>query len=170
MLQLEDFGINQVSERQLYFLELPDLSALSASLHLSSRYFNMLLACDARHIPGDVVAEAAASLIGQGLVYICSWGADCARVESVFDEVIVERNPGETERSVIMSTQHDEESLDEALWYLLHVAFPAGDYEEHCKAEVVAVVDNKEWAAQIRARLADRDALSRDVIGKEMND
>lgn len=170
MLQLEDFGINQVSERQIYFLELSGLSDLSASLHLSSRYFTLLLACDARRISSDVIAEAAGSLIGQGLVYICSWGTDCARVESIFDEVIVGINPDETEKSVIMTTQHDGESLDEALWYLLNVAFAADDYEAECSAEVIAVVDNTEWAAQIRTRLADQKALSRDVIDEGMDD
>ncbi len=170
MLQLEDFGINQVSERQIYFLELPGLSDLSASLHLSSRYFTLLLACDARHISNDVIAQAAGSLIKQGLVYVCAWGADCARVEDIFDEVIVEINPDETEKSVIMTTQHDDESLDEALWYLLYVAFAADDYEEDCRAEVIAVVDNKEWATHIRTRLADQNALSQDVTSEGMND
>jgi hypothetical protein len=42
-------------------------------------------------------------------------GPDCERVHDIIDEVIVNRNPGETDEDVIMTTWHDDEALNEAL-------------------------------------------------------
>ena len=80
--------------------------------------------------------------------------------------LIVGANPHETQHSVIMTTWHDQESLDEALWFFLNCAFPATDYEDSCRAELVVVIDNENWATQLKARLADQDALNRDVVGE----
>lgn len=61
---------------------------------------------------------------------------------------------------VITTSQHD--SLDEALWYALLVAFPA-DVE----AQSVLVVTNRRWAEAIERRLSDPEQLSRDVLADE---
>ncbi len=170
MVQIEHFGDNRINERQIYVLELPSLAGLPRILNLSSQYFTLLLACDARQISHDEIAKAATSLVEQGVVYVCSWGPDCQRVEDIFDEVIVGKNPDETVKSVIITTQHNDESLDEALWFLLNVAFAAEEYEKDCGAELIIVVANSEWTSQVRARLLNQDALSRDVVGEDTDE
>ena len=122
---MENIGTNQITERHQFFLDLSRLGDWPKQLALPSRYFGLFLACDARAISDEAIVEVAGSLIEQGIVYLCSWGPDCERVHDLFDSVIVERNPNETEKSVILTTWHDGESLDEALWHFLNVAFPA---------------------------------------------
>ena len=67
---------------------------------------------------------------------LCSWEEDCERVHDLFDSVIVESDPNETEDSVIMTMWLEKESLDEVLWHFLYVSFPANDYRQDCKADL----------------------------------
>ena len=61
------------------------------------------------------ISDIANWALDQGAVYVCVWGPDCERVHDIIDEVIVNRNPGETDEDVIMTTWHDDEALNEAL-------------------------------------------------------
>ena len=89
MRQLQSFGINKSedSKRQLFVLELAHLSNFPRVLNLPSPHFKLLLVSDAHQNTADEIALLAHLLIEQGLVYICSWGADCERVNDIFDEV-----------------------------------------------------------------------------------
>lgn len=69
-----------------------------------------------------------------------------------------------------MTTWHDDESLDEALWYFLNAAFPADDYLDDCQAETIVVAGDNGWAGQIEKRLLDQETLERDVVGVEDDD
>ncbi|MEP6889345.1 MAG: hypothetical protein ABI955_01455 [Nitrospirota bacterium] len=82
--------------------------------------------------------------LAQGAVYLCDWGPDCERVRDIIDEVIVNRNPGETDEDVIMTTWHDDEALNEALWFAVNSAYPAGAYEGTCETLVAITVENKD--------------------------
>jgi hypothetical protein len=61
----------------------------------------------------------------------------------------------ETDDSVIITMWFEDESLDEALWKLLYVAFPANDYERDCHAGLSIIVGNPEWTDLARNRLLD---------------
>lgn len=167
MLQLEHVGRNDVSERELYLLSAPNINDVPDELDLRSKYFGVLLACDARNIDDIVITQVARQLIANGMRYFCSWGQDCERVHDLFDSVIIENDSDETEGSVIITMWFDEESLDEALWQFLYVAFPASDYEEWCQADVAIVISNDEWSQQIKARFTDLNALNADVVGED---
>jgi len=170
MAKVENIGRNNVSERQLFVLSLPHISDLPEALNLQSKYFGVLLACDAKRIDDDAILNLARSLIAQGMRYFVSWGSDCERVHDLFDSVIIETDPHETEDSVIMTMWLEKESLDEALWQFLYVAFPANDYWEDCQAELIIVIGNSEWTQHIKTRLSDLDALNKDVVGEEDED
>ena len=164
---MKSIGKNPITERHQFLLNLTHLGELPRHLSLPSRYFGLFLACDGRVASDEAVVEAARSLLDEGLVYLCSWGPECERVHDLFDSVIVERDPNETEKSVTLTSWHDDESLDEALWYFLNAAFPTDDYREGCQAELIAVVSNEAWAGQVKARLADPQSLNRDVVGED---
>ncbi len=160
-------GKNRISERDLFLIGIPGLKDLPHYLDLRSQYFGAFLVCDADRIPDAEIVELAHSLIRQGMAYLCVWGKDCERVHDLFDEVIVGFDPHPTDESVRMTFWLDRVSLDEALWHFLYVAFPADLYWENCSAELIVVVDCDQRAQQIRTRLADQTALSRDVAGED---
>lgn len=165
MLQPERIGRNNESEHDLFLLSVRSLSDVPVTLDVSSKYFGVLLVCDASNIENAVVVNLAQRLIDRGMRYFCAWGNDCERVHDLVDSVIVQNDPDETEDSVIMTMWFGDESLDEALWNLLYVAFPTKDYEKDCHADLAIIVGNREWTDVARNRLSDLDRLSKDVVG-----
>jgi len=165
MLQPEPIGRNDVSERDLFLLGAHRISDVPSTLSLPSKYFGVLLACNARNIEDAVVLNLARSLVTNGMKYFCSWGSDCERVHDLVDSVIIEND--ETEDSVIITMWFEEKSLDEALWQFLYVAFPANNYEADCQADLAIVIGNSEWEEQIKKRLSDLDGLNQDVVGED---
>jgi hypothetical protein len=163
-------GKNEVTGREVYLLSLPTLQDYPPNLELPSPYFGAFLVCNADLIADTVIVELAHSLLRQGLVYLCVWGKDCERVNDLFDNVIVELDPCETDESVKMTTWFDRVSLDEALWHFLYVAFPADHYRENCKAELIVVAGDERMASQIRARLTDQSGLRYEVVGDDDDD
>jgi hypothetical protein len=167
MVKAENVGRDEVGERQLLLLSLPQLSDLPEALNLQSKYFGVLLAWDAWGVPDAVIVKLARSLIENGMRYFCSWGGDCERVHDLFDSAIVDREPHETEDSVIITMWLGKESLDEALWNFLYVAFPANDYWDECRADLIIVINNGGWAERVKAWLSDLDALNKDIVGED---
>ncbi len=58
------------------------------------------------------ISRVAEVLLGSGGVYFCTWGNGCERVHD-----IIEVDPDPADDSVVMTTWHDDETLDEALWF-----------------------------------------------------
>ncbi len=167
MLRPEPSGRNDITERDLFLLSAPRISDVPGTLELPSRYFGVLLACDADDIDDAVVVNLASSLVANGMRYFCSWGRDCERVHDLVDSVTSEKDPPETEDSVIITMWFEGKSLDEALWQFLYVAFPANDYEADCHLDLAIVIGNTRWKEQVKRRLSDLDGLNRDVVGED---
>jgi hypothetical protein len=66
-----------------------------------------------------------------------------------------------------MTTWHSKDSLDEALWFFMHNAFPDDGYVNSTRSALAISVGNPAWGKQIRCRLADVHSLNRDVIGED---
>lgn len=84
---MEIIGQNEIHDREIRLLFLPDISALPV-LELSNDYFGAFLACNADIFSDELVLSFAEQLLQQGLVYIDVWGKDCERVHDLFDEAI----------------------------------------------------------------------------------
>ena len=52
--------------------------------------------------------------------------------------------------SVVMTTWHAQESLADALWFVLTAAIPDDAYAEECLAIVGVSISSRKWAAEIR--------------------
>jgi hypothetical protein len=170
MLQPELIGRNDETERDLFLLSLPSVADVPGELSLSSKYFGVLLACDAQSHEDAVFVSLARSLFAQGMKYFCSWGNDCERVHDLVDSVRFEIYPDETVDSVIITIWLADKNLDEALWQFLFVAFPANDYEKDCHADLAIIVGNSEWSRQAKNRLSDLDELNKTVVGEDDDD
>jgi len=154
-------------DRELYSLAAGTALDLAANIEISpGHHFVLFLAWDARTVPDDTVIEVARDLVRKGLAYIVAWGPDCERVHDLFDLVDMAENPESTSASpdtVIMSTWHDDETMEEALWFALFNAWPAVPYDETCSAAIAATVANSSWADSIHKYLGDLPSLNRAV-------
>jgi hypothetical protein len=88
----------------------------------------------------DSISRVAEVLIASGCVYVCSWGEGCERVHDIVDEVCVGPDPSSDDDSAIMTTWHEDESLDEALWHFLNVSWPDDRYFDYCNDAVAITI------------------------------
>lgn len=140
-----------------------DLIQVVPPTKLAGEHFVLFLAWDARETPDETILTFARKLIRAGLSYIVSWGPDCERVHDVFDDADIlensESNASDTE-TVIMSTWHENDSLEEALWFALHSAYPAPPYDATTISTVAAVIANEKWAQAVETYLGDLSKLN----------
>jgi hypothetical protein len=139
---------------ELFVLDVSRLDQVPDDLAIGSRYFLCLLALDARGVGDDQVIRAAERLLRQGAVFVCSWGPDCERVHDLVDQVDAGLNPNATDDSVVLTTWHSDEPLDEALWFLLNAASPAEDYVKECRAALIITMGSPAWSSAARSALA----------------
>ena len=142
-----------------------DFAAL-ADLRLPSAHTVLLIAADSRAVDTQIVSAAAEHLFAAGLTYVCVWGPDCERVHDIFDEVYVGDGTSEPEHS-FMSTWHDHEPLDEALWDLLYCAIP-DDADRPSTSFVAVTIGSADWSASVERALADPSAFASRVHANEL--
>ena len=155
-------GIDKDSERSLFLLEVESLSEVPVAIMMGSKYFVSLIACDARRISTDEISALARALLASGCIYFCCWGPDCERVHDIIDETYLEMTglSIQDDESTIMTSWHDEQTLQDAAWYTLHAAFPDDRFFDECKAVVATCVGNSAWADQIRAAFTNNGGIS----------
>jgi hypothetical protein len=144
--------------KDFYLSSSQALAALANQVLPTSPYFGLFLAADAREVKALDIGRLAQALVPRGLAYLCAWGPDCERVHDCFDEVLNESVLEPTEDNVVMTTWHDDESLEEALWYFMNSAFATKAYATTCRDWVIAVVGNQGWEDTIRSYIRLRPA------------
>ena len=93
------------------------------------------------------------------MVYFCSWGPECERFHDIVDEVIIGDDLSEQEFSgpntsdVVMTTWHDDETLEEALDFFATCAVPTDGFGPDSDFRFVICVANQQWAAQAEESL-----------------
>jgi hypothetical protein len=140
--------------KDLYLCSAESAAAIANQISLSSKNFALFLAMDAQTVESAELVEVARVLAGMGMVYLCAWGADCERVHDIFDQVLADREPNPTDTNVVMTTSHEDESLEEALWFFCNCAVPTQAYERTCRDWMIVAVGNKAWENRIRSAVA----------------
>lgn len=105
------------------------------------------------------MADFALAALNKGMVYFCSWGPECERFHDIVDEVIIGDDLSEQEFSgpntsdVVMTTWHDDETLEEALDFFATCAVPTDGFGPDSDFRFVICVANQQWAAQAEESL-----------------
>ena len=161
MIEIQLIGSSTAPERDLYVGRVVDLDEWPATVAAPREPFVAFTALDARRLTHEQLREFASKLLNQGCVYACAWGADSGRVETAFDLVAVEADLAGQPfvADVVMTTSHEDESLDDALWFSVFTAFPPD-----VDARAVLAVAEETWASEIELRLADCERWSADVL------
>jgi hypothetical protein len=152
--------------RQLYLAQLTRLEDWPTQLEEPARPFVVFTAVDAKPLTDDELLQFARKLLDQGCVYACSWGQEALRVENAFDFASVDAQlagqPYVAEDDVVMTTSHEDESLDDALWFAVFTAYLA-----HEEVTAVLAISERTWADEIESRLADVEQWSARLLDAE---
>ena len=153
---MNQHGINPIPECPLYSEFVTDFSALE-HMSLPSSHTVLLLVADASGVRTDVIARVADRLLAAGLIWVCVWGPDCERVHDIFDEVYA--GDGSAQPAfTLMGTWHDDEPLEEAIWFFIECAFPLGT-EIETTSYLAITIGDADWAATVQHALSDPTAL-----------
>ncbi len=82
-----------------------------------------------------------------GAAYVCSWGLQASATEESFDYASFLPELGEPVPFTVMTTSHEHESLEEALWFAFWNAGPPGD-DLDPTSPVLLVLDSSQLAAR----------------------
>ena len=179
-------GRNERTEMDLYVSVAHDLKTWSPDLsHL--RPFVAVLALDAETEENETLELLASHLMAAGCHYVCTWGPGCVWLHHVVDDVWIRENPEEAgaplgrswfplewtrgrravrrrvlDDAYVTTTAHEDEPLDEALWFAVFNTYAEG----HDLSSVLAVV-SPQYAEHVERRFADSVGLNRDVVDDE---
>ena len=128
-----------------------DLVDLSTHVHPN---FVLFVAADETDTSAAEWQKIADNLLQAGAVYVVLWGPGCRELENHFDLAYVvateiHRTLTVPSGSVVMTTSHADESLEEALWFGFHAALPDDAYVDDWHASVAVSVGNNEWYRRI---------------------
>jgi hypothetical protein len=162
MGSLERVGYDDVSERELFVLELETLEDFPQDLSLPTRRFVCVLAWDASKVTTDQIAALARQLLHRGAAFVCAWGPDCRRVHDIIDSVQVGSSPSQRLDPVVMTTWHDDEPLAQAVRFSL-IAWPDEGVEDDCGSTLGIAIGSMTWAREIRTAFSDPRGFVRKV-------
>ena len=66
-----------------------------------------------------------------------------------------------------MTTWHDNEPLEEALWFFLFSTWPDRFYEDSTLAALAVSVGNTEWSSLIQSALNDPREFNRRILSQQ---
>jgi hypothetical protein len=147
-------------DRRLFTLQVSASSEVLGATQAVAPHFAVFLAWDATSVATEEISRLAALLHNRGLAYLCAFGPDCERVHDIFDEVELELDGARPNESVIMTTWHKDESLEDALWFFVYNSFPDAAYEDTCRIGIAVTIGNSQWAAQVTDYLSNLPKLN----------
>jgi hypothetical protein len=137
---LTELGSTPTLGRFLLY-ESDDFAGLDGLPALSS-HFALFMAFDLSEVADQTMLECGRRLLGRGLAYACCWGEDCERWHDAIDVGRLELHDDPTVDNVIMTTWHEGESLEDALYFFGRLALPAANYLDTCVDYVIAASPN----------------------------
>lgn len=141
-------------DRALFTLNLPEFRLPADGIELPAQHFLCLLAANFTAASDSEIAGLAEDLLDLGASYFVCWGSGCERAHDLIDQVTLLIDPPIPEGSVIMTTWHADEPLEEALLFLLCSAWPDPAFEDSTGCTVAVSVGDEEIAEQIRLALS----------------
>ncbi|OGR34856.1 MAG: hypothetical protein A2091_05040 [Desulfuromonadales bacterium GWD2_61_12] len=167
MIELEFIGIDSVSDRKLYLLDVPSITDIPSNLQVKSQYSLCLIAADTENTPRAELSRLIQKLVTSGCVYFLFWGPGCEALHDLADEELVKLSANNKNLQEVMTTWHENDSMSEALWDSLNAAWPAEPFEDECDSLLVISVGKTQWSGQCRTALNDPRAFSAKVLAEE---
>jgi len=146
-------SLDPPTDRHLISVYATKLDIDFKKLRLPSKKFILLLACDKRKFHDEAILSLGRAALKAGAVYVCAWGRGCERVHDLVDRAREEISPNPNQRTIIMTTFHKNERLEEAIWFARYVDWPADSYETTCNTVLFLSILNKKWYERVNVRI-----------------
>ena len=159
-MQAESLELKDALGRDL-FLAIADTPAAIEDLTVPARRFACLLVWDSAEADDSEIETVVGSILRAGLAYVCVWGNDCERLHDFFDATIADPHASGAEALAVVTTWHDGELLEEALWFATSCTRPADMFVKQCTACVLIVIGSRENESALRRALYARSEPAR---------
>lgn len=157
-------SFDTVNDRQLYLLDLNEPAEIPATYDLCSPNFGCLLVWDASRSNTQEVISVVQPLIDAGCVYFCCWGPSCEWVHDTIDTC----DPYlETTAAVIMTTWHEHDPIEEAVWFFLNTMWPDPAFENSFRSSIAVIIGSKDWATTVRTALQQPEKFTKAWLDRE---
>jgi hypothetical protein len=143
----------------LYLLECESFDEVPSNLEIGP-YFVSFLVADFSTINRDDLVRLTGRMIARGSRYFVAWGKDSNAAHVAFDLACCEFEDGEEEDAVILTTDHLDESIEEAIWFAMNCAFPSHPYDRNCVGLVAICIHDPGSAKVVRSAFESPDEFS----------
>lgn len=137
--------------RDVQLVSAASLQELPAALASQAGPFLLFVAAGTTTLSDRAVVAICEELLRQGAVYAICWGPNSTHLKALFEQAASFLH-GDGPRTVKM-TSHEHESLQDALWFAVHTAYPHDAHEEGWTRLVVATVASEDWRRRAEAFL-----------------
>jgi hypothetical protein len=137
----------------LYLLNCHSFSDIIPALDITSPHFVALIVADFTTETLDDLVRFSQQMIEAGSRYFCAWGEGCRKAHLAFDLACCQFEPGS--ESVIFTTDHHDDPIEEAIWHLINCAYPDDPYDRDCHATLVICVNKPQLAQTVQLAFAD---------------
>jgi len=108
-----------------------------------SQHFGLMTAIGLVGVSEKTLQNAADLLVHRGLAYLNAWGTDCERWHDIVDRADVDHLTAlgvypNGDWDPIMTTWHEGESLEDAVWDFRYTGIASGHYEQDCSDGIIA--------------------------------
>ena len=104
----------------------------------------LLVAANFEPVSSKELADTASELIASGAAYFCAWGENCAEAETIWETAATRLDSKKAFGYHSVTTSHEDETLEEAIWYALNCAFVDEHITESCSVVLISI-DQPEW-------------------------
>ena len=140
-MELHFAGLDKLG-RQVHLVFTAELSAIQ---HLTfPSVFAVLLAGRTIELTVDVIYSTAEVLLERGAAYVMCWGEGANRCEDLIDEAVTMNTLDNPDAPTLMTTAHEDETIEEVLEFATTVAVPAEGFAA-CRDVVLVFHGNVNW-------------------------
>jgi len=94
-------------------------------------------------------------------------GKGCDKIENIIDEIAYkyEKDSGNyADNTVVVTTSHKNEPIEEALWYFLNCTIPAEYYELTLNSSLAISIGNENYYSIIHDVLSNPKLLEKNIL------
>ena len=161
--EIKYFGKDDLTERDFFRLPLKFSLDIPKEFHLPSKHFACFLVWDSQNNSKQEISGLIEILVKNGVAYFCAWGNDCERLEDVCDEIGSLNSPND---SVIMTTSHKNEPIEETLYFFLTDTHPDEYYELTLSSSLVIIIGNNHKLQMIENALSNPKLFRQNILGQ----
>ncbi len=138
-MSLERLG--EYGDSPLYACHLSKASDGLPELSFDTPYFLCLIGGDFTKVPTVDLVHLISELLARGACYFVCWGTGCESFHDLIDDFLIGDDRYSSEDTVIMTTWHPDDSVEEALFYLLCAAWPSQGYADQASAKLALLIN-----------------------------